>query len=150
MLVDVILAIAHFLFIFAILSALVYEMAVIRPGLTPSALRRVGLADIIYGVSAGLLVVVGFGRVQFGLKGADFYLGSTTFWIKIALFAMVFLLETVPMTTFIHARIARRRGATPPAIPVAAYRAINTIELLLVVTIVFCAALMARAVWMFE
>jgi uncharacterized membrane protein len=66
------------------------------------------------------------------------------------LFALVFLLELAPMTTFMHVRLARRRGTRVPVFPVRPYRVINTIEIALVVAIVFIAALMARAVWMFE
>ena len=53
------------------------------------------------------------------------------------------------MTTFIRVRSARRRGAPLPPFAVEQYRLLNTIELTLVVAIVFVAAFMARAAWLF-
>jgi putative membrane protein len=123
--------------------------ALARP-LDDDGWRRLLAADSAWGLAAVLWIGTGLLRVLYGGKGPYFYVHNAFFWIKMALFALVFLLELAPMTTFVHARMAKRRGDAPPVFPVAAYRAINTIELLLVVTIVFCAALMARAVWMFE
>jgi putative membrane protein len=115
------------------------------PGLT-----RLLAADNAWGVAAASWIVTGLARVFYGGKGPYFYAHNGFFWTKLALFGLVFLLELAPMTTFVRIRIARRRGEPVPAFPVRAYRTINTIEMALVVVIVFAAALMARAVWMFE
>jgi uncharacterized membrane protein len=69
--------------------------------------------------------------------------------VKLALFGLVFALELVPMTTFMHVRSARRRGAALPRFSVEAYRRINAAEIVLVVAIVFAAAFMARGAWLF-
>ena len=53
------------------------------------------------------------------------------------------------MTTFIRVRSARRRNAALPRFPVEAYRRINSLEVALVVAIVFVAAFMARGAWLF-
>jgi uncharacterized membrane protein len=71
------------------------------------------------------------------------------FWIKLALFGLVFALELAPMIGFIRVRRARGRHAPLPSVPVDLYRRINTVELVLVIVIVFAAAFMARAAWMF-
>ena len=90
-----------------------------------------------------------FARVFLGDKDPAFYWRNGFFWIKMALFGLVFVLEMRPMVTFMQARSARRRGTTAPAFPVATYRRINSAELVLVVAIVFSAAFMARGAWMF-
>ncbi|MBI2469057.1 MAG: DUF2214 family protein, partial [Candidatus Rokubacteria bacterium] len=46
-------------------------------------------------------------------KGAEFYLGSRLFRLKLGLFALVFLLEAWPMATLIRWRLRRQRGAPP-------------------------------------
>jgi hypothetical protein len=61
----------------------------------------------------------------------------------------VFALEVAPMTTFIRVRQARRRRCGVAPFPVDAYRRTNSIEITLVVAIVFVAAFMARGPWLF-
>jgi hypothetical protein len=53
------------------------------------------------------------------------------------------------MMTFIRVRSARTRGTALPRFSVEAYRRINSAEVILVVTIVFVAAFMARGAWLF-
>jgi hypothetical protein len=50
---------------------------------------------------------------------------------------------------FIRVRIARSKGAAIPRFSVDAYRRISAAELMLVVTMVFVAAFMARGAWLF-
>src|SRR4051812_46850009 len=111
--------------------------------------RRLLAADNVWGIAAGLWIASGLARVFFGGKEASFYWHNGFFWIKMALFAFVFVLEIAPMTTFIRVRAAQRRGAAVPAFSVDAYRRINTAEIVVVVVIVPIAALMARGAWLF-
>jgi putative membrane protein len=106
-------------------------------------------ADNVWGAAAVLWIVSGLGRVFFGGREPSFYWRNGLFWVKLGLFGLVFLLELAPMTTFIRVRIAQRRGAALPVFPLDIYRRINTVELWLVVAIVFIAAFMARGAWMF-
>jgi len=111
--------------------------------------KRLLAADTAWGVAAGLWLASGVARVFFGGKEPGFYWHNGFFWVKLALFGAVFLLELAPMITFIRVRAARGRGAPLPRFSVEAYRRINAIEVALVVTIVFVAAFMARGVWLF-
>lgn len=110
---------------------------------------RLLAADNAWGAAAILWILSGLGRVFFGGKETAFYTRNMFFWVKLALFALVFLLEVAPMITFIRVRAARARGSPPPAFPVETYRRINAAELALVVAIVFVAAFMARGAWLF-
>jgi putative membrane protein len=87
--------------------------------------------------------------VFFGGKEPSFYWHNGFFWIKLALFALVFVLEFTPMMTFIRVRSARRRGIALPRFSVEACRRINSAEIVFVVAIVFAAAFMARGAWLF-
>ena len=111
--------------------------------------RRLLAADNSWGLAAGLWIASGFGRVFFGGKQPSFYWHNGWFWVKMALFGLVFVLELAPMWTFIRVRSARRRHAAVPRFPVEVYRRINSVELGLVVVIVFVAAFMARGAWLF-
>jgi putative membrane protein len=106
-------------------------------------------ADTAWGVAAALWIASGLGRVFFGGKQPAFYWHNGFFWLKLALFAAVFVLEVGPMVTFMRVRSARRRGAPLPRFSIEAYRRINSAEIALVVAIVFAAAFMARGVWLF-
>lgn len=122
--------------------------ALARP-LDEAGWRRLLNADSVWGLAAGAWIASGLARVFFGGKQPAFYWRNGFFWVKIGLFALVFVLELGPMVTFIRVRAALRRGVPVPAVDVQRYRRINSIEIALVVTIVFVAALMARGVWMF-
>ncbi|MES1156899.1 MAG: DUF2214 family protein [Alphaproteobacteria bacterium] len=102
--------------------------------------------DAGYGVSAGLLIVVGVLRVYFGAKGPDYYNGEPFFWAKMAAFAIVGLLSIMPTITFIRWRKAAK--ADPNALPdAAAVKGVQrwiTFELIIFWFIPLFAVLMAR------
>jgi putative membrane protein len=108
-------------------------------------LRRLFAADTVWGVAAALWLVTGLLRAFAGLeKGAAFYLASHLFWLKMALFVVVVLLEIRPMVTLLRWRAAVRAGGTPDTSGARALYTVNHIELALVVVIVFVASFMAR------
>ncbi len=94
---DLLLAIAHHFVFFALIAVLAAETVLVRPGLAGDALRRVGRLDAAYGGLAGLMLIVGFSRVFFGLKGWEFYIYNWVFWAKIACFLLVGALSA-PLT----------------------------------------------------
>lgn len=115
------------------------------------ALRRLLQADSAWGLAALLWLATGlaraFGRVE---KTPDFYLRNGFFWIKMALFGCVLLLELAPMGTILRWRLAAKRGgAGVAAANLGLLIRINDLETALVVVMPFVAALMARAAWLF-
>ena len=115
------------------------------------ALKRLFQADTLWGVAAALWLATGltraFGRLE---KSPDFYLQNGFFWVKMALFGLVLVLEILPMVTFIRWRVARSRGSAPAAGDnLAPLIALNDAELGIVLLIPFVAALMARGAWLF-
>jgi putative membrane protein len=122
--------------------------ALARP-LDESGWSRLLAADNAWGAAAGLWIASGVARVFLGGKEAGFYWRNGFFWMKLALFGLVFVLELAPMMTFIRVRTARRNAVALPRFPVDRYRRINAIELALVVAIVVVAAFMARGAWLF-
>ena len=113
------------------------------------AMKRLFFADNFWGVAAALWITTGLTRV-FGAveKSTDFYLYNVFFWIKMALFALVFALEVTPMVTFIRWRTELKRGRTPDTTVAARFIWINDAETALVVLIPFAAAAMARGLWL--
>jgi putative membrane protein len=81
---DLVLAIAHHLLAFGLLAVMVMEFNMLRPGLSTSDLKRLGIVDAHYGALAMLLIVIGVCRVFFGIKGAAYYGDNPWFWAKMA------------------------------------------------------------------
>ena len=114
------------------------------------ARERLLRADNVWGISALLFLATGlaraFGRLE---KTPDFYLRNGFFWVKMSLFALVLLLEILPMVTFLRWRLAAARSAAPAAAKLSTLIALNDAETALVCVIPFVAALMARGAWLF-
>lgn len=145
---DLLLAIVHHLLAFGLLGLLFAQYAVVRPGLSGAALRRVAMFDRFYGAFAGLLVIVGVLRVMYGLKGPDYYLSLWTFWAKLAVFLVIALLSIPPTLRILAWRKAA--GADPAFIvPEAEIWRVHTwlgMELVLFTLLPIFAAMMGRGV----
>ncbi|HEV3009435.1 MAG TPA: DUF2214 family protein [Burkholderiales bacterium] len=133
-------AFLHHVAAFALVAALVVEFVVIRDELNTRTARRLARADMVLGVSAGVLLVVGLLRVFYFEKGAAYYFHSATFIAKLALFVLIAALSIYPTVKF----IAWRKGIDPAAVP--AIRRIIHLELVGVVLILLFAALMADGI----
>ncbi len=143
---DLLLAIAHHLLVFALAAVLVAEMMLLRPQMSTAAALKVGRIDIAFGVLAGLILIVGFGRVYFGLKGPDYYWANAFFHTKLGAFLLVGILSVWPTLRFIKWRVAigRDPAFVPPSGEVEKIRRIIHLELVVFFSIPVFAALMAR------
>jgi putative membrane protein len=113
------------------------------------ALKRLFLADTLWGIAALLWLATGLVRVFGGIeKQSVFYLRNGFFYVKMSLFLLVLLLELLPMITFIRWRIAKRRNELRISRLDTLIR-LNDFEVALVVCIPFAASLMARGIWLF-
>jgi putative membrane protein len=117
----------------------------LRGRLDADGFRRLFAADGVWGVAALLWLATGLLRAFGGLeKGTAFYLGSTLFWAKLALFAVVAALEVWPMATLIRWRGVVGRGQTPDTSAAPALYRVTHAQMALVIVIVFVASFMAR------
>jgi putative membrane protein len=137
------MAFVHHVAAFALVSAMVVEFVLIRQELNAVAARRLALADMVVGISAAVLLVVGLLRVFYFEKGSAFYFNNAAFIAKLALFLAVALASVYPTLKF----LAWRKNPEPSAVPLV--RRILHLELVGVVLILLCAALMARGIGFF-
>jgi putative membrane protein len=147
MLTDLLLAIAHHLLVFGLLGLLITEMVTIRPTMGAATVRYLAKLDMAFGIVAALVLIVGFSRVFFGIKGPAFYLENPVFWAKIAAFAIVGLLSIPPTMRILRwSRAASSAGDDfhPPAEEVRMVRRFMHYEGMVFFTIPVFAALMAR------
>ena len=115
--------------------------------LDAAGLKRLFTADGVWGIAAVVWIATGLLRAFGGLeKGAQFYLTSPLFWVKMTLFVLILLLEIWPMVTFIRWRMAVGRGVQPDTSRARELYLVNHIEMALVVLMVFVASFMARGI----
>ena len=144
----VLFAFLHHLAAFALFAALVVELILIREQPTVGTARRLLAADMVFGISAGILLVVGLMRVYYFEKGATYYFHTWTFSAKLTLFILIGLLSIVPTRELLSWRAAVRQGQAP-IVSAARLRRLRTIihlELAGVVLILLMAALMAKGI----
>jgi putative membrane protein len=136
-------AFLHHVAAFALVAAIAVELVLIRHELNAATVRRLGRADMVLGISAGALLLVGLLRVFYFEKGSNFYFHNASFIAKMVLFVLVALLSIYPTVKF----ISWRKGIDPASVP--AIRRIIHLELVGVVLILLFAALMARGIGFF-
>ncbi len=142
-------AFLHHLCAFTLVSAIAIEFALLRQELSVSSARRLLATDLVLGITAGLLLVIGLLRVFFFEKGAAYYWHSHAFLIKFSLFVIVGLLSIIPTREFLSWRGAINAGQAP-VMEAARRRRVTMvihIELAAVAIILLCAAIMARGGW---
>ena len=139
-------AFLHHVAAFTLVAALAVEFVLIRGELTLANARKLQVADIVFGISAGVLLAVGLARVFFFEKGAAYYFSSHAFLGKLSLFVIVGVLSGIPTIGFLSWREAVRQGQVPVVAPekVRRLRMIIHIELAAIVFILLFAAMMAR------
>ena len=138
---DLSLAIAHHLLIFAIFGIICAEFWAVRPGVTSAAAARIASIDLWYGILAAAVIVVGFCRAIFAAKGWAYYSHNAFFWAKITSFVAIGILSLPPTFAFIR---WRKSGAVPGDPDIQRVRRYLHAELALFVFLPIFAAAMAR------
>jgi len=145
---SAIFAFLHHLCAFTLTACLVYEFIAYCQGLTLAEARRIQRVDLAYGISAGLLLVIGLLRLFFFEKGVGFYVQIPFFWVKMAAFAMVGLLSIDPTIRYIRWNKTIQENNTPD-ISMEEFkrtRLLLWLEMFGIVLILLSAAMMARGI----
>jgi putative membrane protein len=141
-------AFLHHLAAFTLVAALAVQFVLLRDEVTVASARKLQVIDTVYGIAAVMLLIVGLGRVFHFEKGATYYFHTWTFIAKLSLFVLVGLLSILPTLAFRSWRSAVRQGQAPQvtAQQLQRLRSIVHLELVGVVLIILCAALMAKGI----
>jgi putative membrane protein len=147
-----IMAFLHHLAAFTLTAALIYEHTAFRKDLSLAEARRIQRMDIVYGISAGFVLIVGLLRVFYYEKGAPFYAQNWFFWTKMLGFALVALLSIYPTIRFVswNRSFAQNQAPTLSDLDVSRVKMILRLELFGIALILFSAAMMARGVGMMQ
>lgn len=136
----------HHLAAFALVASLVVEFVLVKPGITYANARIVQKADIAFGITAGIILIVGALRVMYFEKGPLYYRHNIAFHAKLGTFLIVGILSIIPTMEFLRWRKQMRDGTAPEITPqkLKTVRMLIHLELVGVAIIILCAALMAR------
>ena len=145
----VLFAFLHHLAAFTVVAAIALEFVLLRGELTLWAARRLLATDMVLGIAATTLLLVGLGRVFWFEKGATYYFHNHAFLGKFSLFIIVAALSIVPTIEFLSWRKAVEAGLVPAvaAGKLKRMRMIVHIELAAIVLILLFAAMMAKGGW---
>jgi putative membrane protein len=144
------MAFLHHLFAFTLVACVVYEFIAYRKGMTIEEVRRIQRADLAYGISAGLLLVVGLLRVFLYEKGPAFYSQSPFFWVKMNAFLIVGLLSIDPTIRYLRWNKTLKENRSPEINDreFKRTRILLSLEVIGLAVILFAAAMMARGIGM--
>jgi putative membrane protein len=147
---SALMAFLHHLFAFALVACVIYEFIAYRKGITMEEARRIKRADLVYGISAGLLLIVGLLRVFLFEKGAAFYSQSPFFWVKMSAFLIVGLLSIDPTIRYLRWNKTLKENRAPeiPDNEFKRTRLLLSLEVIGLAVILFAAAMMARGIGM--
>jgi putative membrane protein len=98
---SALIAFLHFIAGFTVVFTLVYERISFKQQLSITTARQIQKADLIYGISAALVLIIGFLRVFFFEKGSAYYFSNPYFHLKLTLFLIVGLLSIYPTIRFL-------------------------------------------------
>jgi putative membrane protein len=149
--VSSLFAFVHHLAAFALVATLLLEFVLVRGELDARSARRLRVTDMLFGISSGVVLVVGLLRVFYFEKGAAYYFHSAPFIAKLSLFLAVGLLSIYPTMVFASWGKLLKQGQVPMLADAQRrrLRAVMHAELTGVVLIILCAVLMARGVGTF-
>ena len=144
------MAFFHHISAFTLVASVAYEFMAYRKGLTVEEARRIQRADLTYGISAGVLLIVGLLRVFYFEKGPAFYSQNPFFWVKMVAFVIVGLLSIDPTIRYLRWNPATKQGMAPEIQDgeFKRTRLLLTLEIIGLAIIMFSAAFMARGIGM--
>ena len=141
-----IMAFLHHLSAFTVVGALVAEVMLFKPPLSVAQARKLQRVDSVFGLAAGVLLVVGLLRVAYFEKGAGYYFADAFFLTKFVAFVLAGLISIYPTVLFLSWSKALKQGVAPEMSAAQVRRARMCLmwELTAIVVILFCAPFMAR------
>ena len=146
MTLEALLAYAHLLAILTMVVFISSEAALCRPEwLNANVVERLGKVDMVYGISAGAVLLTGIARTWWGVKGTSWYWTNGLLHLKLALFVAIGLISIKPTMMFLRWRKdLRASGALPAESEVRAARKWVMVQAHLLAIVPLVAVFLAR------
>ncbi len=127
------------------LGAIWARAAALRLPTDPASVKRALVADVWWGIAALLWLATGLPRLFLGTeKATAYYTANHVFWLKMALFAAILVLEFGPIVTLPKWRKAIARGEVPDTRLAPRFLATSRVQIALLLAMLFAATAMAR------
>tara|TARA_R110002167_G_scaffold144413_3_gene334611 strand:- start:22780 stop:23208 length:429 start_codon:yes stop_codon:yes gene_type:complete len=139
---DVLIRYLHLFAVIVLAGTLIIENIAIGKEISREDLRNLLKVDAAYGLSAGLVAILGISLWLWVGKPSSFYSSNPVFHAKLTLFVLVALLSIYPTVFFLR---QRKTQVEPILVPAGVIRVLR-IELVLLAFIPVLAYLMARGV----
>lgn len=139
---DVLIRYLHLFAVVVLAGTLIIENIAIGKEISREDLRNLLKVDAVYGLSAGLVAILGISLWLWVGKPSAFYTTNPVFHAKLALFVAVGLLSIYPTIFFLR---QRKSQAKTIMVPTGVIRTLR-IELVLLAFIPILAFLMARGI----
>ncbi|WP_224489368.1 DUF2214 family protein [Robertkochia flava] len=131
----------HLLFLIIMVGCVIAQQFMIGREMSGKAIRQISFTDLVYGISAILVVAFGL-TLWFGVgKPSEYYNGNTVFLMKIALFIIVGILSIYPTIFYQKQKKSLKNDEITP-VPRSVILIVRT-ELILLLFIPLLAVLMA-------
>lgn len=149
MLLESLLAYAHFVAILSVVVFMTSEAALCRAEwLNAAVVRRLVRVDRIYLFAALALLLTGIARTVWGVKGVGWYWHQPLLHLKVTLFVVIGLISIKPTRAFLRwQRQLDATGALPSDGEVQSVRRLIMVQAHLLVLVPLAATLLARGVW---
>jgi len=145
---DILIPYLHFIGIMVLMGSLVSEHLLLKPGINKTQIKSLAGIDLVYGISAIIVLTTGLLRWFVNGKGSEFYLSNPIFHIKVTLFVVLAVLSIFPTIRFMKWRKQIKQGNEPEVDEKTVKRLLMfiRIELLILAVMPFLAVLVARGV----
>lgn len=134
----------HFISIFILFSALVFEFSILQQKMAIGNIKKLKIADLFFGVFAGLTIITGLLRMFYFGKGTEYYVSNPIFILKISLFIIIGLLSIYPTIQFL--KLGKNQAPIEEIKQIKIISFLIRLELVLLLVIPFLAVLMAKGI----
>lgn len=101
----------HYIGIMVLMGSLITEHIILKPSITKEQIKSLASIDLMYGISAALVLITGLLRwFIVDPKGAAYFNVNPLFHIKVTLFVIVVILSLFPTMKFFKWRKQVKQG----------------------------------------
>lgn len=138
----------HHLAVLTVLGCALMSIVQLRKPLDLNTARLLRNTDMLNGIAATLVLLVGLVRVFYLEKGAAYYFHNGPFLLKLVLYGLASVLSLVPTLEILRWRVPLKRGLLPTVSRqnLARMRTVAYGQLACIFAMVVCANLAARGV----
>lgn len=141
----------HFIGIFLVVGSLFAEAWMLKKSMTRAQLKQLGNIDGIYGLASIITVAAGLIMWLSDIgKPAEFYHDNGLIYLKLGIFTLVGLLSIYPTVFFAKQKQSKKNPDAEELVQIPGrIKTVVMVELLLVFTLPFWAAMMAQGISIF-